>query len=379
MRPALATARVEWVRFFRDRVAMFSTVALPVVLVFLIGLSFGQAGQQLPVGVLSDDPGALGQSLIAELETSAAVDITVYDDERDLYRDIRMGLLDGGVRVGTDGTPVEIYVQQTSTVAGAVLSAVNSAAAQVSTRAIAVDVLSEQVPAAQAQTAVDRALRQVPAVSVSTRTLGAVNEMDENRFASAVPSQLMLFTFLNGLLGAGALVQARQLGVFSRTLAAPHGLGVYISGLGLSRFAIAMLQAAILLGLGVAWFGISFGDPVASGALVLVYGVVAAAAGMLLGALTRTPNQAVAIAVPAGIVMGMLGGCMWPLSVVGPAMQKIGHLTPQAWAMDAWNEIINDGAGLAGVATQLAVLTGFAVVLSGSAVWALDRRAKTGR
>ena len=43
MRAALATARVEWIRFFRDRIAMFSTIALPIVLVLLIGLSFGQS------------------------------------------------------------------------------------------------------------------------------------------------------------------------------------------------------------------------------------------------------------------------------------------------------------------------------------------------
>jgi linearmycin/streptolysin S transport system permease protein len=379
MRATLATARVEWVRFFRDRIAMFSTIALPIVLVLLISLSFGQSADRLPVGLLAEEPGPLGTSLIAQLEDNPAIDVTVYTDRRDLYRDIRMGLLGGGVEVPADGQPVEIFVQQASTGAGVVLSTVNSAAAQIGTRATAVTVLSQQVTRARAQVAVDAALDQVPEVAVSARALGAVNEMDANRFASAVPSQLMLFTFLNGLLGAAALVQARQLGVFQRTLAAPHGLGVYLSGLGLSRFFIALLQAAILLGLGVLWFGVNLGDPVAVVALVFVYSVIAAAAGMLLGAVARTPGQAAAIAVPAGIVFGMLGGCMWPLSVVGPTMRRIGHLTPQGWAMDAWNQIINDGAGVGGIGTQLAVLIGFAVALSVLAVWALGRHARSGR
>ena len=77
--------------------------------------------------------------------------------------------------------------------------------------------------------------------------------------------------------------------------------------------------------------------------------------------------------------LGMLGGCMWPLSVVGTTMQRIGHLTPQAWAMDSWNAIINDGAGVAGIGGYLAVLVGFAVVLSLLAVWALGRHARTRR
>ena len=378
MRAVLATARTEWVRYFRDRIALFTTLALPVVLVLLIGLSFGQSADRLPVGMLQNDPGPLGISLVAELEDSPAIDVQQYSDRNELYRDIRMGLLAGGVEVPEDGEPVQIYVQQASTGAGVVVSTVNSAAAQISTRATAIDALSEDVSAAKAGAAVDQAMADVPAVDVATRAIGAVNEMDENRFASAVPSQLMLFTFLNGLLGAAALVQARQLGVFQRTLATPHGLGVYLTGLGLSRFLIALLQAAILLGLGVLWFGINLGDPIAVISLVLIYSVIASAAGMLLGGVARTPGQAVAVAVPAGIVMGMLGGCMWPLSVVGTTMQRIGHLTPQAWAMDSWNAIINDGAGLPGIARYLAVLVGFAVVLSALAVWALGRHARTG-
>lgn len=379
MRATLSTARVEWIRFFRDRIAMFSTIALPIVLVLLIGLSFGQGGARLPVGLLPESPGPLGTELVAALEDSAAVDVTVYSDSRDLYRDIRMGLLSGGVMVPADGQPVQLYVQQTSSDTGAVLSTVNAAAASVGTRAIAVDVLAGDVPRAEAQTAVGQAQAQVPDVAVSASAVGKVSEMDANRFASAVPSQLMLFTFLNGLLGAAALVQARELGVFQRTLAAPRGLPVYLAGLGLSRIAIALLQAAILIGIGIVSFGIRFGDPLAWVPLVLVYGVICSAAGMLLGGLCRTTGQAVAIAVPLGIVFGMLGGTMWPLSVVPPVMRFIGHLTPQGWAMDAWNLIINDGVSLAGVGRQMLALVGFAVLLSALALWAVGRHARTGR
>ena len=378
MRATLATARVEWTRFFRDRIATFTTVALPIVLVLLIGLSFGQSAEKLPVGLLLQDPGPLGTSLVAELEDSPAIDVQVYTDRTDMYRDIRMGLLGGGLQVPADGQPVQIYVEQASTGAGVVMSTVDAAAARISTRQTAIEVLSGQVPEAKARAAVDRAVADVPAVAVDARAIGTVTEMEANRFASAIPSQLMLFTFLNGLLGAAALVQARQLGVFQRTLAAPHGLGVYVSGLGLSRFLIALLQAAILLGLGLVSFRVHLGDPVAIVTLVFLYSVIASAAGMLLGAVARTPGQAVAVAVPTGIVMGMLGGTMWPLSVVGPTMQRIGHMTPQAWAMDAWNSIINDGASVAGVAVQLGVLAAFAAALAILAVWALGRHARSG-
>ena len=68
------------------------------------------------------------------------------------------------------------------------------------------------------------------------------------------------------------------------------------------------------------------------------------------------------------VAMGMLGGCMWPLSIVPAPMRVAGHLVPQAWAMDAWQKLIFDHGGLGDIAPQLAVLSGAAVVASVVAV-----------
>ena len=54
---------------------------------------------------------------------------------------------------------------------------------------------------------------------------------------------------------------------------------------------------------------------------------------------------------------------MWPLEIVPPFMRTIGHLTPHAWAMDAWVALIFERAGVADIAVELAVLAAFAVVL----------------
>jgi ABC-2 type transport system permease protein len=54
---------------------------------------------------------------------------------------------------------------------------------------------------------------------------------------------------------------------------------------------------------------------------------------------------------------------MWPLEIVPSAMRAIGHIAPHAWAMDGWIALIFDGESVAGIAPQLAVLAGFALVL----------------
>jgi ABC-2 type transport system permease protein len=54
-------------------------------------------------------------------------------------------------------------------------------------------------------------------------------------------------------------------------------------------------------------------------------------------------------------------------------MRVLGHLFPQAWAMDAFIALIAKGETVAGIAPQLTVLAGFAAVLLALATWRLRK------
>jgi ABC-2 type transport system permease protein len=98
---------------------------------------------------------------------------------------------------------------------------------------------------------------------------------------------------------------------------------------------------------------------------------------MLSGSVFRTPEQASSIGPVIGIGFGMLGGCMWPLEIVPPGVRAAGHLTPHAWAVDAWVTLLSRGGGLTDILLPLAVLSAFAVVLLGVATVRLSRSLTT--
>jgi hypothetical protein len=50
-------------------------------------------------------------------------------------------------------------------------------------------------------------------------------------------------------------------------------------------------------------------------------------------------------------------------------MQFIGHLTPVAWVMDAFRDLIYFGGGFADIVPELSVLLAAAVVLFGVGIW----------
>jgi len=161
--------------------------------------------------------------------------------------------------------------------------------------------------------------------------------------------------------------------VLRRAVATRTGVGTILLGLGVGWMSIALVQSAIILVVGAAFFGVDWGAPLPAALLVLAFAMVGCGAGLLLGALGRDEDKVSAIAPVLGLVLGALGGCMMPLEVFPPAMLAVAHAVPQYWAIRSWQELVFDGAGTATIAPALAVLTGYAAILVAAATLLLRR------
>lgn len=74
-----------------------------------------------------------------------------------------------------------------------------------------------------------------------------------------------------------------------------------------------------------------------------------------------------------GLGLAALGGSMVPFEVFPDTVRTVAHVTPHAWANDAFAEIVRRGAGLGGVLLELGVLAAYAVALLAAATWRLRR------
>ncbi|HEY8546730.1 MAG TPA: ABC transporter permease [Acidimicrobiales bacterium] len=366
-------------RTFRDRTALFFLVGLPLALILAIGSAFG-GGDSLAVGVVDHDRSDASRTLLDGLAETQ--DVETYGSTDTLRRDIRAGGLGAGIVIpegyGADlaagrDVRVELIADPTSTASAAAQAAVRSAVGE---RAIVVAaaraVAGDAGDAATAQETAARVAEDLPRVGIRT----VVVEDEGAAFGSfdyTAPANLVLFTFVNALVVGTFLARDRQQGILRRLLATPHGSGTILAGVGAAKFAVALVQSLVIVGAGALLFGVDWGDPLAVAALVVVFAVVATAAGLLIGAYADDPDQAAAVMTPVGVALGMLGGCMWPLEIVPPVMRAVGHVAPQAWAMDAWIEVVFADAGVADIARELAVLTAFALALSALAARALRR------
>ncbi|MET0697848.1 MAG: ABC transporter permease, partial [Acidimicrobiia bacterium] len=69
--------------------------------------------------------------------------------------------------------------------------------------------------------------------------------------------------------------------------------------------------------------------------------------------------------------LAALGGCMLPIELFSPAMTRVAHLTPHAWALDGFAELVRRDGTVADILPELGVLVVYATVLLLLASWRL--------
>jgi ABC-2 type transport system permease protein len=380
-----------------DRSALFFMVALPVVIIVVIGSTFGGA-QQVPVGLVTvdaplaiatgagggngvtsgreDGPTPTGEGVVehirAALEAADGVAVRDFHDLATARAAVRSEAVagvvvvpdhadvvlaaGGGVDVAfmsTDASPASMTARVAVQGVLDQLGAVAGAA-----RLVASEVGSDR--AALVEQALDEAGATTP---VSVVDVGGGQTRELSAFSYTAPQNLVLFVFISALAGAAYLVAMRRNGIVRRIAASPTRPGTVVLGVSAGWFAMALVQSLIIIGIGGLVFGVRWGDPLSAVLLTVSFAAVGAAAGLLLGALGRDEDKVGSLAPIAGIVLGALGGCTIPAEIFPPPMLALAHAVPHYWAMTAWQTLIFDGGGLGDIAGSLAILVGFAAVL----------------
>lgn len=378
----LAIAWANLVRLQRDRLGLFFIVLLPIILVLVLGLQFGSSFSPR-IAVHADEPGELGEELIAGFGRiqPEAWDV-VRMDEAAVRDAVERGSVDAGLVLPDrydarlrDGETVEVrYIGPEGTVAVALETAIGAEvarqAAAVSAARLAADELGGSVDEQLATVVEVRS--SLPELEVATQTAGSETfPRSLLGFALGAQSQLVLFVFLTSLTGATQLILTRTLGVSRRMLSTPTSAATIVAGEALGRFGVAMIQALIIVIASAVAFGVAWGDPLGAAAIVMAFSLVGAGAAMLVGAVAGNAEQASALGVVAGLVLGAIGGAMVPPEVFPETMRTISRATPHAWALDGLRALAVDDATLAGVLPQVGVLLTFAAVLLTLAAWRL--------
>lgn len=369
-------ARTDLRRLLNDRTALFFTVALPLMIIYIIGLAFGDEDFRPEVGIADLDATPAAAALAGQLPDR--LDPVVFTDADALTEAVRGADVFAGLVIpagfadalagGGDGVEVTIVTDATRTGSASVAALLQGAADSAARRAAVARAVADDVDLEGPALADRLAELDTTASGVTVTTVGAPSTevgtsdfgLEMNRIAAG---NLVLFVFITSLAASGIIIRARRLGIGRRALAAPVRPGHVLLGFAAGRFAIAAFQALVIVIAGALLFDVAWGDPVAAFVLILALTVAGTGAGLVAATIFRTEDQAGSVGPPVGIALGMLGGCMWPLEIVPAPMRAIGHLTPHAWAMDGFADLFERGEGLGGIGLEVGVLVGVAALL----------------
>ncbi len=380
----LNIAAVNVRRLLRDRTGLFFIFVLPVILIVVLGTIYG--GRVAPrMGIVAVDSGVLGTELVSAIrDGSVKLELKEPASVEELTARVEDGSLEIGVIVppGYDATlrsggvaTVVILGKPESAVSAlreAVTSAIAGQAAVV--RAARLTASREGIPFDQALATARSVQGEMAGVTVAVERIGeGIFPATTGAFAPGAQSQLVLFMFLTSMTAATQLILTRQLGVSRRMMASPVRVGTILVGETLGRFGVAMVQGLFIVLLSALVFGVGWGDPLAAGIIVVLFALVGTGAAMVVGVFSNNPDQAGALGVMAGMLLGALGGAMVPLEIFPEPAHTIAYLTPHAWAIQGLREVALRGGSVGDVLAELGVLLLYAVGLMALGTWQFRR------
>ncbi len=403
----------DLLQILRDWKAALFLVIMPIGFTLMFGAIFGglstenEAGEadlRVPIGFVDQDQGALSAPLFELLslsesirpvapageQTLAALQSQVETGELAAVVIVPAGFsvaflngenapegrlpLDVTINAQSGAGATAQYALQSviSRLASAVQAAHFSAQARAQIEPFASDQEQQQYFAAALSAAV--AAWSKPPVTLATSQAVQANQADqvysENPYAHSSAGMMVQFA-IAGLLGAAeVLVLERQSGSLQRLLTTAIARSEILFGHFLAMLAMIFLQFALLIVFAQLVLDVPyFSAPLATLVIALATSIFAASLGLLIGVLSKTPEQAVIFSLLPMFILSGLGGAWVPLEFTNPTFQKVAHLSPLAWAMDGIKNIIVRGQGLESVLLPAAILLGFALVVFGLAAW----------
>ncbi len=348
----VAVIRKEVALLLRERGALISLFALPVVFILVFGSVFSSQDDPdrervIAVWHAPDDPrGSAIAAMLGEapgfaprvVATVEAVDAAVAD-----------GDAAAGLVVPTDrDVPVQLVID---------LAAPLQVRGPIQGALVGV-VMRASLPA------------NAPAAAVATRSPHglAAPVAEASAFQVAVPANAVLFGFFIALTVAMAFTTERRTGTWRRLLAAPVSRRRAVLAMLVPYALVGLVQLGFLFATGALVFGMqiagSFAALVAV-SLAIVY--CAVTLGLVMASLGGSERQLGGIGSVVLLVMGIVGGCMVPRMAMPPIMKTLGLAVPHGWALDAYYDVlVREGTTLASVTPEIGALlafgTGFALL-----------------
>ena len=196
-----------------------------------------------------------------------------------------------------------------------------------------------------------------------------------NPMATRLVGGYAIMFLLFALTGsATSLFEEKRSGIYQRILSAPVRLSHILWARFLFGVTLGVLQLVVLFLTGKVLFGIDLFSH-AGPLLVLIVSASAActAFGMLVAAISSSPEMANGLATLLVLVMSAVGGAWFPVSFMPEYIQQFSKLTIVYWSIEGFTAVLWAGHSLVEILPTLGILLGITVGVMALAIWCFKR------
>ena len=374
----------------RDFKTFMFLLLMPILFTFLFGYAFGGFGggdsdSRLPVGYLSQDDHWVTDSLHDLLAESEVIrlDENAFRSSSDLEKIIADGDLAAAILV-PDGYGRAVLKDRTArltviadtnssawtTIQAEVLSIASRLDSAVRTATIIEQVDAERIPFEYAFEQSLSAWDEPPIAVNETTSLAVKKTGNQSALAHTAPGMMLQFAIAGLLTAAQVIVTERKSRTLQRLLTTATRRTHIVVGHFLAIFLLIFTQFTILITFGQFILKVDYlRVPEATMLVAFSAALCISAMGLLIGILARTEEQAISFSLIPMFVFSGLGGAWVPLEVTGATFRAIGHLSPVAWGMDGFENIVARGLGFESTWMPALILFVYALGFFALAVW----------
>lgn len=344
----------DLLQLLRDFKTFMFLLLMPILFTFLFGYAFGGFGDsesdsRLPVGYISEDDHWVTDELRQLLDESELIrlDENNFRSQADLETLVAEGDLAAAVIV-PDGYGRAVLKNKTARL---IVIADTSSQAWITVQAELLTIANRLDGAVRTATIIDRvdedsipfhyafdqtlAAWDEPPIAIKETKSPAVEKTSDSGMALAhtAPGMMLQFAIAGLLTAAQIIVTERRSRTLQRLLTTATSRIHVLIGHFLAIFSLIFTQFLILISFGQFILGVDYlRVPEATLLVAFSAALCISALGLLIGILARTEEQAIAFSLIPMFIFSGLGGAWVPLEITGETFQKIGHVSPVAWA-----------------------------------------------
>ena len=415
MRVTLAFTIKEFLLLLRDPGGLFVLFLMPVMFMVVFSLALGGlfeegaaegSARALEVPVAVGGAGEVAEQVVEQLDATEGLAIVREQDGQPLTADQVAQLVADGeypvgvvfpegltalledprILMGEQVEPLEVDVivdpATTAQVTGPLEGALDAVLQQVVGQRLnqaGIAVWFEQVAAGlpaevreQAAAWMQQSGEGAGALPVTTRRRvppGVEREQFPDQYQQNAAAYTVMGVFFIATVMIESIFRERRSGAMRRLRAAPVGRAPIVISKLAPFYVVNLIQIVIMFAIARFAFGLELGFIPAVVVVSAALALVATGMGIALAGVARSETQGTGLAVIVVLTTSALGGVMVPRFIMPEAMQQIGNITPQAWAIQGYQDVLVRGQGLGGIWLETGVLLIFAAVFTAIGVW----------